>query len=172
MSVYPPASPVSSAITIATLPSTPLIWPRLQHVSGGRVWLRMTIGIRLSTATDFQPLQVAHIIPYHLIKAAEGRKMDGLKRRAIAILNIFGLGVAHLIKGTSMNRPRWGYCRRACEENDAPSPHNGLSPFGFFIPQQSTARLPPPPPLHSWPHQGRPNRLRCWMHMETCETAL
>lgn len=47
---------------------------------------------------------MCHIIPYSLTKAND-RKLDEERKAAIVILNMFDLGVVHLIKGTEINRP-------------------------------------------------------------------
>jgi hypothetical protein len=52
----------------------------------------------------YQHVETAHIIPYCLTKTVDG-KMDEHKKAAIVILNMFDLGVVHLIEGTAMNRP-------------------------------------------------------------------
>jgi len=51
----------------------------------------------------FESLQVAHIIPYALTKADDNCLDEG-KKAAVAILNMFDLGVAHLIEGININR--------------------------------------------------------------------
>ena len=53
----------------------------------------------------FESLQVAHIIPYALTKVDDGSRLCEGKKAAIAILNMFDLGVAHLIEGVGINRP-------------------------------------------------------------------
>jgi len=53
----------------------------------------------------FESLQVAHIIPYALTKADDGSRLGEGKKAAVAILNMFDLGVAHLIEGVDINRP-------------------------------------------------------------------
>lgn len=52
----------------------------------------------------FESLQVAHIIPYALTKADDSYLGEG-KKAAVAVLNMFDLGVAHLIEGVDINRP-------------------------------------------------------------------
>ena len=49
-------------------------------------------------------LEVAHIIPYGLTKADDSCVNEG-KKAAIAILNMFDLGVANLLEGVDINRP-------------------------------------------------------------------
>ncbi|KAK0730878.1 hypothetical protein B0H67DRAFT_653351 [Lasiosphaeris hirsuta] len=49
-------------------------------------------------------VEVAHIIPYGLTKSGDGM-LDEPKQSAIIILNMFDLGVVHLIEGTDINRP-------------------------------------------------------------------
>jgi len=48
-------------------------------------------------------VEVGHIIPYALTKVDDSPIGEG-KRVAVAILNMFDLGVAHLIEGADMNR--------------------------------------------------------------------
>jgi hypothetical protein len=52
----------------------------------------------------FAHVEVAHIIPYGLTKSGDGR-LDESKQSAIIILNMFDLGIVHLIEGTDMHRP-------------------------------------------------------------------
>lgn len=54
---------------------------------------------------DYQDLEVAHIIPYVLAKVEQDGSIDEPRRAAIAILNMFDVGIAHLVKGPDMNRP-------------------------------------------------------------------
>ncbi|KAK5656660.1 hypothetical protein OQA88_4640 [Cercophora sp. LCS_1] len=51
----------------------------------------------------YEFLEVAHIIPYALIKADDNYIGEG-KKAALAILNMCDLGVAHLIEGVDINR--------------------------------------------------------------------
>jgi len=56
--------------------------------------------------SDYQTVKVAHIIiPYALTKAGVDGRIDEAKKTAIAILNMFDLGVVHLIEVTEINRP-------------------------------------------------------------------
>jgi len=52
----------------------------------------------------FAHVEVAHIIPYSLTKSGDGR-LDEAKQSAIIVLNMFDLGIVHLIEGTDMHRP-------------------------------------------------------------------
>ena len=61
-------------------------------------------GDPLIDTDTYQYVKVAHIIPYFLTRAEDGR-IDEPKKAAINILNMFDLGVAHLIEGPDMNRP-------------------------------------------------------------------
>lgn len=49
-------------------------------------------------------VETAHIIPYSLTKTVDGA-VDEQKKAAIMVLNMFDLGVVHLIEGTDINRP-------------------------------------------------------------------
>jgi hypothetical protein len=52
----------------------------------------------------FDSLQAAHIIPYALTKADDSGRLGEGKKAAVAILNMFDLGVADLIEGPEINR--------------------------------------------------------------------
>ncbi|KAI0389441.1 hypothetical protein F5Y17DRAFT_448941 [Xylariaceae sp. FL0594] len=56
----------------------------------------------------FEPnyLQVAHILPHSLTKTNKRGELDASKQSAIAILDMFDVGVADLIQGPGMDRPR------------------------------------------------------------------
>ncbi|KAK5660689.1 hypothetical protein OQA88_12053 [Cercophora sp. LCS_1] len=60
-------------------------------------------GNPLVVGENYDFLEVAHIIPYALTKAEDNQIGEG-KKTAIAILNMFDLGVAHLIEGAYINR--------------------------------------------------------------------
>ncbi|KAK4170895.1 hypothetical protein QBC36DRAFT_369302 [Triangularia setosa] len=51
-------------------------------------------------------LEVAYILPFGLTKADEGSGLSESKKAAIAILNMFDVGVIHLIEGIDIDRPR------------------------------------------------------------------
>jgi len=63
-------------------------------------------GNLLTADERFDYLEVAHIIPYGLIsvKDDDSRIGEG-KKAAIKILNMFDIGVVHLIEGSDINRP-------------------------------------------------------------------
>jgi len=61
-------------------------------------------GIPLLDSDNYQYVEVAHIIPYHLTKADDGQ-LNEVKKAAISVLNIFDRGVVHLIEGADINRP-------------------------------------------------------------------
>jgi len=67
----------------------------------------------------FESLQVAHIIPYALTKADDSRL-------AVAVLNMFDLGVAHLIEGVHINRPYNAITL-------SPWAHNNFRNFSIFF---------------------------------------
>ncbi|RYO84436.1 hypothetical protein DL766_008527 [Monosporascus sp. MC13-8B] len=54
----------------------------------------------------FDILEVAHILPHSLTKVNVGGQLDPSKEAALAVLNMFDHGIAHLIKGTDIDRPR------------------------------------------------------------------
>ncbi|EPE05951.1 hypothetical protein F503_02780 [Ophiostoma piceae UAMH 11346] len=63
----------------------------------------------LTQQDQFEPLEVAHILPYSLMKAGSGAitdLQDAARKAAIDILNMFDMGVAHMIDGVDIDRPR------------------------------------------------------------------
>lgn len=65
-------------------------------------------GNALGDGDDYSHVEVSHIIPWSLTKVEQqpdGGTMDDPKKAAITILNMFDLGVVHLIEGTDINRP-------------------------------------------------------------------
>jgi len=62
-------------------------------------------GNLLTASQRFAALEVAHIIPYGLTKVEDNGRVGEGKKAAIAILNMFDLGVANLIEGVDINRP-------------------------------------------------------------------
>ncbi|PHH73972.1 hypothetical protein CDD83_4640 [Cordyceps sp. RAO-2017] len=54
----------------------------------------------------FDALEVAHILPHSLTKTNSSSQLDPSKQAALAILNMFDNGVAHLIEGIDIDRPR------------------------------------------------------------------
>jgi len=61
-------------------------------------------GNPLTISEDYNFLEAAHIILYALNKAEGDNRIGEGKRTTIAILNMFDLGVAHLIEGADINR--------------------------------------------------------------------
>ncbi|KAK5633398.1 hypothetical protein RRF57_009112 [Xylaria bambusicola] len=55
---------------------------------------------------DPEFLEVAHILPHSLTKVSQGGELDHFKQSALAILNMFDVGVAELIQGPEIDRPR------------------------------------------------------------------
>ncbi|KAK0655296.1 hypothetical protein B0T16DRAFT_317501 [Cercophora newfieldiana] len=55
---------------------------------------------------DYSHLEVAHILPFSLTKVEGGGELSESKKAAIAILNMFDIGVIHLIEGVDIDRPR------------------------------------------------------------------
>ncbi|KAK0749172.1 hypothetical protein B0T18DRAFT_321154 [Schizothecium vesticola] len=51
-------------------------------------------------------LEVAHILPHSLTKAQPGAPLDPSREAALAVLNMFDVGVAYLIEGSEIDRPR------------------------------------------------------------------
>ncbi|KAK0655381.1 hypothetical protein B0T16DRAFT_317309 [Cercophora newfieldiana] len=62
-------------------------------------------GNPLDNSNQYGGLEVAHILPYALTKQLDG-ELDESRKAAIAILNMFDVGVVYLIKGTDIDRPR------------------------------------------------------------------
>jgi len=62
-------------------------------------------GNPLNDGADYSHVEVSHIIPCSLTKVEQDGTIDDPKKAAITILNMFDLGVVHLIEGTDMNRP-------------------------------------------------------------------
>ncbi|OAX80986.1 hypothetical protein ACJ72_04674 [Emergomyces africanus] len=52
----------------------------------------------------FETLEVAHILPHSLIQIKGGSELTQTKEAAIAILNMFDSGVAHVIEGCEIDR--------------------------------------------------------------------
>ncbi|GAB1312272.1 hypothetical protein MFIFM68171_02482 [Madurella fahalii] len=50
-------------------------------------------------------LEVAHILPHSLIKPGPDSQLSSSREAALAILNMFDMGVAHLIEGVEIDRP-------------------------------------------------------------------
>ncbi|KIH86383.1 hypothetical protein SPBR_08438 [Sporothrix brasiliensis 5110] len=65
-------------------------------------------GILFSEQTPGQlaPLEVAHILPHSLMKLDRNAEMDASRQAALAILNMFDKGVAHIINGVDIDRPQ------------------------------------------------------------------
>ncbi|KAK0655416.1 hypothetical protein B0T16DRAFT_396876 [Cercophora newfieldiana] len=55
---------------------------------------------------DYSHLKLAHILPFSLTKVEGGGELSESKKAAIAILNMFDVGVIHLIEGVDIDRPR------------------------------------------------------------------
>ncbi|OAA63380.1 hypothetical protein SPI_03543 [Niveomyces insectorum RCEF 264] len=51
-------------------------------------------------------LDVAHILPHSLAKGAANTELNKSREAALAILNMFDYGVAHIIDGVDIDRPR------------------------------------------------------------------
>ncbi|OAA57394.1 hypothetical protein SPI_07053 [Niveomyces insectorum RCEF 264] len=56
--------------------------------------------------SQFDTLEVAHILPHSLTETNAQRTLDEPRQTALAILNMLDNGVAHLINGADMDRPR------------------------------------------------------------------
>ncbi|OAA66921.1 hypothetical protein SPI_01497 [Niveomyces insectorum RCEF 264] len=54
---------------------------------------------------QYEALEVAHILPHSLMKANADAEMDAPRQAALAILNMFDKGVAHIIDGVDIDRP-------------------------------------------------------------------
>jgi len=83
----------------------------------------------------FESLQVAHIILYALTKADDNCLDEG-KKAAVAILNMFDLGVAHLIEGININ----------CLYNAltlSPRAHKNFGDYQIFFEPLSDTDAPP-----------------------------
>ncbi|GAP87961.1 hypothetical protein SAMD00023353_1600370 [Rosellinia necatrix] len=55
---------------------------------------------------SFDALEVAHILPHSLTKVNASYELDRSREAALAVLNMFDNGIAHLIGGTDIDRPR------------------------------------------------------------------
>ncbi|KAF2454343.1 hypothetical protein BDY21DRAFT_353691 [Lineolata rhizophorae] len=55
---------------------------------------------------DWEKLEVAHILPHSLTKVGLDSQSERSKQAALMILNMFDNGVAHLIEGIDIDRPR------------------------------------------------------------------
>ncbi|KAH6640148.1 hypothetical protein F5144DRAFT_618018 [Chaetomium tenue] len=55
---------------------------------------------------QFDVLEVAHIMPHALTKAKRDSELNSTREAALAILNMFDMGVVHLIDGGEIDRPR------------------------------------------------------------------
>ncbi|KAK3337681.1 hypothetical protein B0T19DRAFT_413287 [Cercophora scortea] len=75
---------------------------RLRHQSPARD----DDGNVLNPRDGYSHLEVAHIFPFGLTKAEEGGGLSEHKKATIAILNMFDVGVIHLIEGIDIDRPR------------------------------------------------------------------
>ncbi|KAL8367182.1 hypothetical protein RB599_010266 [Gaeumannomyces hyphopodioides] len=53
---------------------------------------------------DLRPLEVAHILPHSLAKASDSL-LSPARKAALDILNMFDVGVVHLIEGAEIDRP-------------------------------------------------------------------
>ncbi|KAL8337065.1 hypothetical protein RB601_008526 [Gaeumannomyces tritici] len=56
-------------------------------------------------AHDFRHLEVAHILPHSLVKAPIDSLLDPARKITLDILNMFDVGVVHLIEGAEIDRP-------------------------------------------------------------------
>ena len=74
-------------------------------VRDGRNQARDDDGNLLATNPRFAHLEVAHIIPYSLIKADDDGRLGEGRKAAVAILNMFDIGVAQLLEGVDINCP-------------------------------------------------------------------
>ncbi|RYC62467.1 hypothetical protein CHU98_g3738 [Xylaria longipes] len=63
-------------------------------------------GNLLQDETQFDSLEVAHILPHSLTKSETGSQLHPSKTAALAILNMFDNGVIHIIEGNNIDRPR------------------------------------------------------------------
>ncbi|KAK4134731.1 hypothetical protein BT67DRAFT_441885 [Trichocladium antarcticum] len=57
-------------------------------------------------ATLPDALEVAHILPHSLTKADPGSELNSTREAALAILNMFDMGISYLIEGAEIDRPR------------------------------------------------------------------
>lgn len=63
-------------------------------------------GTPLAEEEPFDSLEVAHILPHSLTQVNASKQLDPSKEAALAILNMFDSGVAFLVEGTEIDRPR------------------------------------------------------------------
>ncbi|QPC69473.1 hypothetical protein HYE68_000225 [Fusarium pseudograminearum] len=54
---------------------------------------------------EFDYLEVAHILPHSLTRLDSSGELNSTKAAALAVLNMFDSGVAHLIEGVDIDRP-------------------------------------------------------------------
>ncbi|KAH6628175.1 hypothetical protein F5144DRAFT_298577 [Chaetomium tenue] len=60
----------------------------------------------LNPQDDYSHLEVAHLIPFGLTKSEGGDKLSEPKKATMAILNMFDVGIIHLIEGKDIDGPR------------------------------------------------------------------
>ncbi|RTE73088.1 hypothetical protein BHE90_012487 [Fusarium euwallaceae] len=60
---------------------------------------------QLLAGQRFEPLEVAHILPHSLTQLDSHGELNASKEAALAILNMFDDGAAHLIEGIEIDRP-------------------------------------------------------------------
>ncbi|KAL8370989.1 hypothetical protein RB595_001033 [Gaeumannomyces hyphopodioides] len=75
---------------------------RYKSAQGGDVLDDDDVPIKLH---DFRPLEVAHILPHSLAKAPSNSLLSPARKAAIDILNMFDVGVVHLIEGAEIDWP-------------------------------------------------------------------
>ncbi|OAA62016.1 hypothetical protein SPI_04875 [Niveomyces insectorum RCEF 264] len=63
-------------------------------------------GILFEDDLQLGSLEVAHILPHALLQRSQNSELDASRQAALAILNMFDLGVAHTINGVDVDRPR------------------------------------------------------------------
>ncbi|KAL8296217.1 hypothetical protein RB601_003597 [Gaeumannomyces tritici] len=54
---------------------------------------------------ELRPLEVAHILPHSLAKSSPDSVLSPARKAALDILNMFDVGVVHLIEGADIDRP-------------------------------------------------------------------
>ncbi|KAK0633309.1 hypothetical protein B0T14DRAFT_533546 [Immersiella caudata] len=90
---------------ISALRGTSLVRDRHRCVVSRRFDLKEAIN-RTEHANPMNTLEVARILPHSLTRANPGAPLDPSREAALAILNMFDMGIAYLIKGADIDRPR------------------------------------------------------------------
>lgn len=131
-------------------------------------------GNDLTDSDTYQYVEVAHIIPCSLTKADDGR-IDGTKKAAIMILNMFDHGVVHLLEGPDMNRPynaitlsrnmhkRFGEFKVFFERTPDADPPNTYR-IGSFLPPALSRLFPVTRTLFSHPTIDPPSERLLALH--------